>query len=70
LEILRLAKYSDEEIMEYLDLPLIPPKDLVYEYLGSCYRCGLKDHLRIDCPGICLDCQRLGERCQALFTVV
>jgi hypothetical protein len=36
LELLRLAKYSDEDIMVTLNLPLIPPKDLVYSFLGRC----------------------------------
>jgi hypothetical protein len=65
LEHLRLAKYAEEEIMECLNLPFIPPKDLVFEILGRCYRCGLHDHLRKDCPGVCLDCQLLGFRCHS-----
>jgi hypothetical protein len=52
LEVLRLAGYSCEEIMEIMQLPFIPPKDLVFKYLGRCSRCGLRDHLRAACPGV------------------
>jgi hypothetical protein len=69
LEVLRLAKYSEADIMEILKLPLIPPKDLVYQFIGSCYRCGLKDHIRKDCPGVCLGCQQLGSRCHVCVFV-
>jgi hypothetical protein len=63
LEDQRQAGYNDEEIMHMLNLPFIPPKDISFEFIGRCYRCGLKDHLRANCPGICLDCQCLGHRC-------
>ena len=63
LEDLREARYSEAEIMEALNLPLIPPKDLVFQFLGRCYRCGLHDHLRANCPGVCPHCQILGFKC-------
>jgi hypothetical protein len=65
LEVLSLARYKEEEIMVMLNFPFIPPKDLVFEFLGYCSRCGLHDHLRANCPGICLDCQLLGFRCHS-----
>jgi hypothetical protein len=49
--------------MHMLNLPFIPPKDITFEFIGRCYRCGLKDHLRANCPGLCLGCQSLGQRC-------
>ena len=49
--------------MEALNVPLIPPKDMVFEFLGRCSKCGLHDHLRVDCPGVCPDCQLLGLKC-------
>jgi hypothetical protein len=45
LEDQRQAGYSEADIMCSLNLPFIPPKDLVFEFIGRCYRCGLKDHL-------------------------
>jgi hypothetical protein len=65
LEDLRQAKYSEQEIMEILNIPLIPPKDLVFQFIGCCYRCGLTDHLRPNCPGMCVDCRRLSHKCEA-----
>jgi hypothetical protein len=65
LEDLRQAKYSEQEIMQILNIPLIPPKDLVYQFIGCCYRCGLTDHLRPNCPGVCLECRRLSQKCKA-----
>jgi hypothetical protein len=65
LEDLRLARYSEMDIMEILKLPFIPPKDLVYEFIGCCSRCSLSDHLRPNCPGVCDQCQFLGFKCPA-----
>jgi hypothetical protein len=59
----RQAGYSEEEIMDMLNLPLIPPKDISFEFIGRCYTCGLKDHLQPNCPGVCSTCQRLGHKC-------
>jgi hypothetical protein len=67
LEDQRQAGYSEADIMYSLNLPFIPSKDLVFEFIGRCYRCGLKDHLRINCPGFCDGCARLGVKCQSLL---
>jgi hypothetical protein len=64
LEDLRQANYSETEIMEMLKIPLIPPKDLVFQVIGCCYKCGLTDHLRPNCPGVCLTCQCLSRKCE------
>jgi hypothetical protein len=42
LEDQRQAGYSEEEIMDALNLPIIPPKDLVFEFIGRCYRVDFK----------------------------
>lgn len=65
LEDLRQARYPEEEIMEILNIPLIPPKDLVFQFIGCCSRCGLANHQRPNCPGVCLNCQRMGHKCEA-----
>jgi hypothetical protein len=46
LEDLRIANFCEAEIMQILDLPLIPPKEMVFKILGRCSRCGLLDHQR------------------------
>lgn len=63
LEDLRQYRYSDQVIMEALNLPVIPPKDLVFEYLGRCSFCGLTDHLQPNCPGTCRNCILMGFQC-------
>jgi hypothetical protein len=47
LELLRLANYSEEDIMDCLKLPFIPPKDFVYQCFTHlygattvCFECG------------------------------
>ena len=69
LEDLRFAGYTDQEILEVMSLPVIPPKDVVFEFLGRCARCGLYDHLLPNCPGVCQDCQLLGLKCAACTNV-
>ena len=61
---LRQAQYSDAEIMEAVNLPILPPSDLIFKFMGRCSRYNLWDHLVPDCPGICLGCQRLGRKCE------
>lgn len=63
LEDLRDAQYSDMDIMQVLGLRVIPPKDLVFSYLGRCYLCGLENHLADSCPGVCNAYQREGYKC-------
>jgi hypothetical protein len=36
LEDLRQAGYPEVEIMDVLKIPVIPPKDLVFEFIGRC----------------------------------
>ena len=60
---LRVAKYSDPEIMDVLNLSFIPPTNLLFELLGRCSRCGLTDHLRPNCKGVCRECVTLGQVC-------
>jgi hypothetical protein len=59
----RQAGYTNEEIMDNLKIPFIPPKSVSFQFIGRCYKCGLKDHLRLQCPGICAGCQSLGRKC-------
>ena len=59
----RQARYSDAEIMEAVNLHILPPSDLIFKFLGRCSRCSLSDHLVTDCPGICLGCQGLDCKC-------
>ena len=60
---LRQARYSEAEIMEAVNLPILPPSEFIFKFLGRCSRCNLRDHLVSDCPGLCLGCQRLGRKC-------
>jgi hypothetical protein len=64
LEVMRSARYSDAEIMHSLNLPLIPPLETVFNFLGRCSRCSLFNHLSKDCPGPCASCQQLGFPCR------
>jgi hypothetical protein len=59
----RQAGYTNEEIMQNLKIPFIPPKSVSFQFIGRCYKCGLRDHLRPQCPGICAGCQSLGRKC-------
>jgi hypothetical protein len=59
----RQAGYSNEEIMHSLNIPFIPPKSVSFQFIGRCFKCGLKDHLRPQCPGICDGCRSLGRKC-------
>jgi hypothetical protein len=68
LDDLRLARYPDAEVMEILKFPFIPPKDLVFEFIGCCSRCGLDDHLRPNCLGVCKNCQLLGFKCHVCIS--
>ena len=63
LEDLRSAGYSEAVIMENLNIPLVPPKEMVFYALGRCSRCSLSDHLLANCPGVCLFCHKLGFKC-------
>ena len=65
IEDLRSAGYADQVIMESLNIPAVPPKELVFSVLGRCSCCSLSDHLRQNCPGVCLSCQKLGFKCSA-----
>jgi hypothetical protein len=63
LEDLRLANYSEQDIMEILNVPSIPPMELTFKILGYCSRCCLLDHQLKDCPGPCDSCAYLGKAC-------
>jgi hypothetical protein len=63
LEDLRLAKYSDQDIMEILDVPSVPPMELTFKILGYCSHCSLLDHQFKNCPGSCDSCAYLGKAC-------
>lgn len=63
LEDLRVAKYYDQDILEILNVPSIPPMNLVFNILGYCSRCNLLDHQLQNCPGPCDSCAFLGKVC-------
>jgi hypothetical protein len=44
LEDLRMAGYSKQQIMDTLRIPFVPPKDVVFEFIGSCSGCDLPGH--------------------------
>jgi hypothetical protein len=50
LEDLRMAGYSKQQIMDTLRIPFVPPKDVVFEFIGSCSGCDLPGHFLQHCP--------------------
>jgi hypothetical protein len=66
----RQAGYSDEEIVQTLDLIVIPPSNYIYCCLNLCSECLLNGHLAQSCAGIaCLDCHQLGTLCAACASI-
>jgi hypothetical protein len=50
LEDLRMAGYSKQQIMDTLRIPFVLPKDVVFEFIGSCSGCDLLGHFLQHCP--------------------
>jgi hypothetical protein len=64
LEDLRMVGYSKHQIMDTLRIPFVPPKDVVFEFIGSCSGCGLSGHFLQNCPSsdaACSDFKRAGN---------
>jgi hypothetical protein len=50
LEDLRLAGYSQQQIMDTLRIPFVPPKEVVFEFIGSGSGRDLPRHDLQQCP--------------------